>query len=87
MINRPLISAFDGYELNDSQKSALIFVREVGAINNVTYRQISDCDALKASTELRYLRESDLVEQKGKGRGTYYLKGSSFQSIASSLST
>jgi len=64
------------FELNDNQKRALIFVREVGAIDNPTYRQMSDTDSMKSTMELRHLRELDLLKQRGKGRGTYYIAGS-----------
>jgi len=64
------------FDLNDNQKRALIFVREVGAIDNPTYRQMSDTDSMKSTIELRQLRELELFIQKGKGRGTYYIAGS-----------
>jgi len=66
---------FDTLELTDGQKQALIFVREVGAIDNQTFRQMTDCDTLKASNELRILKSFDLFHPKGKGKGTYYLAG------------
>jgi ATP-dependent DNA helicase RecG len=72
------LQAFDGYGLNDGQKRTLIFVREAGAIDNSTYRQINGCDILKASGELRSLRDYELLEQKGKGRATYYIPGYKF---------
>jgi ATP-dependent DNA helicase RecG len=62
-------------ELNDSQKIALLFVREVGAIDNQTYRQMADCDTLKASSDLRLLKNQDLLKSKGKGKATYYITG------------
>lgn len=64
---------FENLELNDAQKRALIFSREVGAIDNPTYRQLNGTDVIKASVELRTLREAGLLEQKGKGRATYYM--------------
>ncbi|MCB0430607.1 MAG: putative DNA binding domain-containing protein [Flavobacteriales bacterium] len=69
------LANYGDVDLNDKQKQALIFVREVGAIDNNTYRQLSDIDTLKASTELRYLRDNNLLKQLGKGRGTYYVAG------------
>ncbi len=60
-------------KLNDAQKTALIFVREVGAIDNSTYRQMSHCDTLKASSDLRKLRDKGFLIQKGKGSASYYL--------------
>ncbi|WP_441001160.1 ATP-binding protein [Fodinibius sp. SL11] len=72
------LTQFDAESLSDSQKRALIFLREVGAIDNPTFRQLSDLDVLKASGELRSLRDKKLIQQKGKGRGTYYVPGPHF---------
>jgi ATP-dependent DNA helicase RecG len=65
----------------------LIFVREVGAIDNPTYRQMSDTDSMKSTTELRQLREFELLNQKGKGRGTYYIAGKLLITQGESLTT
>jgi ATP-dependent DNA helicase RecG len=67
------LSTFDAYQLNDAQKQALIFAREVGAIDNSTYRQIADLDLYSANLDLRQLKEKGFISQQGKGRGTYYL--------------
>lgn len=67
------LQKFNYLDLNENQKGSLIFVKEVGAINNNTYRQICDVDSYTASTELKYLKSQSLLEQKGKGRGTYYI--------------
>ena len=64
------LEQYTHFDLNDNQKRALIFVREVGAIDNPTYRQMSDTDSIKSTAELRQLRELELLNQKGKGRGT-----------------
>ena len=69
------LSNFDYLGLNDAQKQALIFVREAGAIDNQTYRQMADCDILKASAELRTLKNAELVDSKGRGKATYYIPG------------
>lgn len=66
---------FNRFYLNDAQKQALIFVREVGAIDNHTYRQMTDCDALRASNELKYLKTSKLLYSKRSGKATYYIAG------------
>jgi ATP-dependent DNA helicase RecG len=63
---------FEQYNLNDSQKRALIFLRETGAIDNQVYRQLSDVDVANATKDLRQLRKHQLVTQQGKGRYTYY---------------
>jgi ATP-dependent DNA helicase RecG len=78
---------FNNFSLSDSQKQALIFVREVGAIDNITYRQMADCDTLKASNDLRLLRNIHLLKLKGKGKATYYIAGASLNIETSELST
>ncbi|NQY74197.1 MAG: putative DNA binding domain-containing protein [Candidatus Margulisbacteria bacterium] len=69
------LASFEKYKLNESQKISLIFVREVGAIDNSVYRQINRLDTLKASSELRLLKKCELLIKKGKGRSTYYVPG------------
>ncbi len=64
---------FNQYELDDSQKRALIFVREVGAIDNAAYRQLNGFDTLRSGMNLRGLRDKEILLQKGKGRNTYYI--------------
>lgn len=64
---------FNEFELADSQKRALIFLREVGALDNATHRQLNGLDVLRASADLRGLRDREIVLQKGKGRSTYYI--------------
>lgn len=81
------LKQFENLELTDGQKQALIFVREVGAIDNHTYRQMTDCDTLKASNELRTLKSFDLFHPKGKGKGTYYLAGKRLIAAIENLST
>lgn len=78
---------FSAYDLTDSQKQALIFVREVGAIDNQTYRQMADCDTLKASNELRVLKANNLLAQKGKGKSTYYITGEKLSAPPQTIST
>ena len=55
------------------QMKALVFLREVGAVDNSTYRQLSGVGTLKASQDLRDLRDEGLLEMKGQGRSTYYV--------------
>jgi ATP-dependent DNA helicase RecG len=69
---------FDSHQLNDRQKRAMIFVREVGAIDNSTYRQLSDCDVLEASKDLSGLKSLKFLQSKGKGKATYYIPGKAF---------
>ncbi|MEA3496003.1 MAG: ATP-binding protein, partial [Bacteroidota bacterium] len=66
---------FKKYNLSNTQKQSLIFIREVGAIDNHTYRQMADCDTLKASVDLKAMKEIELIMSKGKGKATYYVHG------------
>ncbi len=77
---------FDTYGLNENQKRALIFIKEVGAIDNSVYRQLNGVDVLKSSNELRALREKEILEQKGKSRSTYYIPGLIFDNPTPSFS-
>ncbi len=69
------LSSFDEYNLNESQKRAIIFTREVGAIDNSVYRQINYLDKIKASFDLRDLKDKEIFEAKGRGKATYYIPG------------
>ena len=69
------LNNFSKFAMGDSQKQALIFVREVGAIDNQTYRQMADCDTLKASNDLRIMKNHKLLKPRGKGKATYYIAG------------
>ncbi|HBK84221.1 MAG TPA: AAA family ATPase [Flavobacterium sp.] len=75
------------FELNESQKKGLIFLREAGAIDNSTYRQLNACDVLRASNELRTLRDKELITQKGKGKATYYIAGNNLNTEPLELNT
>lgn len=69
------LKSFKKFHLNDDQKQVLILVRELGAINNSSYRQISDVDTLTATKDLRQLCDYELLLKKGDKKGTYYLPG------------
>jgi len=64
--------------LSDGQKIALIFVREQGAVDNQTLRQLTGGEVLAVSQELRRLRDTELLAAKGKGSATYYVPGAAF---------
>lgn len=67
------LSQFKELSLNGDDLRALIFVREVGAIDNSTYRGFGDADTLTASHRLKNLCEAGLLEKRGGGSRTYYL--------------
>lgn len=58
---------------SDNQKRILIFVREVGAVDNASARQINGCEPNIANSDLRKLTKSGLLSTKGKNRFTYYI--------------
>lgn len=64
---------FADLELSEDEQRALVFVREVGAVNNSAYRDLNRVETLVASGHLRGLRDHGLLEQKGKGAATYYV--------------
>lgn len=65
--------------ISDEEARALVFVRELGAIDNAAYRAINRTDTLNASGHLRRLRDLELLEMKGAGSRTYYVPGARFQ--------
>ncbi len=75
------LNKFKEFNLSDNQQLVLIFVRETGAIDNQTYRQISGVDILRSSSDLRKMRDDNLLEAKGKGRSTYYIAGSNLLKV------
>jgi ATP-dependent DNA helicase RecG len=80
------LKTFGAHDLTDAEKQALLFVREVGAIDNHTYRQMADCDTLRASNDLRTLKAYNLLASKGKGKSTYYVAGPALTPLANDLS-
>ena len=63
-----------GQELTNEERRAMVQAREVGAIDNSTYRDLNrDADTLTASRHLRRLCDLGLLEKKGKGAKTYYV--------------
>ena len=64
--------------LSDEEARALVFVRELGAIDNAAYRAINRTDTLDASIHLRRLRDLELLVMKGAGSRTYYVPGPVF---------
>lgn len=64
--------------ISDEESRALVFVRELGAIDNAAYRAINRTDTLNASGHLRRLRDLELLEMKGAGSRTYYVPGQRF---------
>lgn len=83
------LANFRDLHLSDEDAKALIVVREAGAIDNASYRQLNRVDPLAASQALRRLRDAAVLEQKGRGSATFYvpgprLKGMTWNAAASS---
>ncbi len=69
------LQQFNDYDLDDNRKRILIFVREVGAIDNLSARQINGTGQAVTNVDLKKMRDKDLLEQKGKNKSTYYIAG------------
>lgn len=67
--------------LAPEEARALIFVREVGAIDNGVFRGFGARDTLAASARLRRLRDLGLLDRKGAGNRSYYVPGPVMQRL------
>ena len=74
------LTRFSENKLNENQKLALVFLREVGAIDNFSYRQLTGANREQAGTDLRDLRKKELIKHKSAGKSTYYLPSDLFLS-------
>lgn len=69
------LTGFADLKLSQEQMKALIFVREVGAIDNSVYRSLNHVDASAAGKGLRELRRLELLADRGSGARTHYVAG------------
>lgn len=69
------LRSFSDFNLSEDQMKALIFVREVGTIDNSRYRSLNSVDTLTASKSLRDLRSQNLLTGRGVGVSTHYVAG------------
>ena len=68
------LKSFEEHGLAEEEMRAMISAREVGAIDNSTYRDINrESDTLAASKHLRKLCDCGLLEKKGQSSATYYI--------------
>ncbi len=77
------LRALTAETLTPEEARALIFVREVGAIDNGVFRGFGARDTLAASVRLRRLRDLGLLELKGAGSRSYYVSGPAMQRLPS----
>ena len=84
--NMEWLAQYAEFGLVNEQKLALVFVREVGAIDNATYRQLdSSITHARARLEIHKLCDLGFIEKKGQGRNTYYIRTSKVVSLAERL--
>ena len=80
------LAQYAEFDLVNEQKLALVFVREVGAIDNATYRQLdSSITHARARLEIHKLCNLGFIEKKGQGRNTYYIRTSKVVSLEERL--
>ena len=84
--NMEWLAQYAEFGLGNEQKLALVFVREVGAIDNATYRQLdSSITHARARLEIHKLCNLGFIEKKGQGRNTYYIRTSKVVSLGERL--
>ena len=84
--NMEWLAQYAEFGLMNEQKLALVFVREVGAIDNATYRQLdSSITHARARLEIHKLCDLGFIEKKGQGRNTYYIRTSKVVSLGERL--
>ena len=80
------LAQYAEFDLVNEQKLALVFVREVGTIDNATYRQLdSSITHARARLEIHKLCDLGFLEKKGQGRNTYYIRTSKVVSLGERL--
>ena len=84
--NMEWLAQYAEFGLGNEQKLALVFVREVSAIDNATYRQLdSSITHARARLEIHKLCDLGFIEKKGQGRNTYYIRTSKVVSLGERL--
>ena len=84
--NMEWLAQYTVFGLLNEQKLVLVFVREVGAIDNATYRQLdSSITHARARLEIHKLCNLGFLEKKGQGRNTYYIRTSKVVSLGERL--
>ena len=84
--NMEWLALYASFDLTNEQKLALVFVREVGTIDNATYRQLdSSITHARARLEIHKLCDLGFLEKKGQGRNTYYIRTSKVVSLEERL--
>ena len=80
------LAQYAEFGLVNEQKLALVFVGEVGAIDNAIYRQLDpSITHARARLEIHKLCDLGFLEKKGQGRNTYYIRTSKVVSLGERL--
>ena len=66
------LGRFRRLALTEAEQRALVFVREVGAINIAAYRDLNRVETSVAAAELRRLKDAGLLDLHGKGATMHY---------------
>ena len=84
--NMEWLAQYTSFDLTNEQKLALVFVREVGAIDNATYRQLDTTITHgKVRVEIHKLCDLGFIEKRGQGRNTYYIRTEKVVSLSERL--
>lgn len=67
------LANFADCPFNGNQRTALVFLREVGALDALSYRQLTGCAPKRVVREIAAIKAEGLVLRHGKSRGTYYI--------------
>ncbi len=75
------LERYTGVSLSREQQIALIFAREVGAVDTLAYAQLIGVKINLADEDLGFMKELGILEQKGRSLETaYYVLNQSFES-------
>ena len=84
--NMEWLAQYASFNLTNEQKLALVFVREVGAIDNATYRQLDTTITHgRVRVEIHKLCDLGFIEKRGQGRNTYYIRTEKVVSLSERL--
>lgn len=81
------LARFKELQLSEAEARALVVTREVGAIDNATWREINKVDTLTASQGLKKLRDAGLLQQQGRGSATWYKPTEKMLGVGAALSS
>ncbi len=76
------LDMFNGTRLSENQKAALIFARETGAVDTLTYGQLTGEKPELAEKNLKELEKAEVLIRKGKNlEATYYVLNKEYHEL------